>query len=198
MLICTPSVMHSGTHLLRHFILKDFRMLGTKQIEGVLYQTGGHFINSALPNLLSWFDKRDQEYPLICPMRHPARIRASFLARGRQLIYDPENKRNSYPNEGSDYESQWKNLIATNEKYPIYFIHVDDIENRDKQVRELGKILDMFLTCDWPINDLSNAKKGTHTLEITPELEEQVPTWIMEYYNEITRVVVQDVPANVA
>ena len=85
--------------------------------------------------------------------------------------------------ESADYETQWKNLGFFNENYDIHFIHVDDKQNRDKQVSQLGEMIGMELSCDWQISKESNAIHGTHNLELTDEIVSQVPDWIMDVYH---------------
>lgn len=176
--------MHSGTHILRYDIFKDFQELGMEYDDETDYIIGSHFTDFAHGHINEWINKVDY---VVVPMRHPARILQSFKKRGRR-IHPSEPMPNPLEVPGTDFHSQWENLKYYHGIKKIHYIHIDDFDNRDAQVQKLGKLIDRELKPEWPLEEgkKSNSVHGTHALEVTQELEDQVPQWVLDfYYNEI-------------
>jgi hypothetical protein len=174
--------MHTGTHLLSRQVFNDFADAPLYMVDGVDYQMRVHLTDFSHDKMHKWIGKDIQ---IVSPMRHPARVMESFRRRDRKLR--PEDKPeglNILP--GQDFESQWENLRYYNSQCEINYIHIDDLENRDNQVKELGEKIGYDLTCSWPLSiKESGASHGTHDLEITQELINQVPDWILDYYETL-------------
>ena len=176
MILGVPSIMHSGTHLLRYEILKPFADYPHHPvIEGVHYHRGGHPITAMKTQVEGWMSSSDF---IVSPMRHPARILQSFISRKRPINYDIY--------EGSDYESQWRNFIEFYNKYDISLIHIDDEENRDEQVINFSNKIGIYLTPNWPVTKRTGCFQGNHNLELTDELINKVPSWIMDFYTTLS------------
>jgi len=190
MLIATPSIMHTGTHLFENFIFRDFEPWPGYGVGGADYTYKVHYISSAMSMIEKALAEADF---IVSPMRHPARILESFKRRQRSISLNdvlsiPYVKRPVIYGirDGGDYETQWRNLAYCMSNYNIRFIHVDDFENRDAQVEQLAKDIGKELHPEWPINRHSGSSCNTHNLEITGELLDEVPAWILSLY-ELTK-----------
>ena len=188
MLVATPSIMHTGTHLFENYIFKDFESYPGYSKEGVDYAYKIHYITQARPVLDEVLEKADY---IVSPMRHPARVLQSFIRRNRSLDMNDYLKipfvvRKSIYGAmtGDDYETQWRTLAYFMGKYNIKFIHVDDFSGRDEQVQEVSKIICKPLSCEWPVDRTSGSSCNTHNYEFTTEDLEKVPAWILDLYNE--------------
>jgi hypothetical protein len=94
-MITVPSIMHSGTRLLRNVILKDIEVNGFHTYE---------------------MDKFTGEGLVISPLRHPRRIAKSFKDRERKGVKWP------YSKENLDY--QWDCMLEI-DKYNPFYVHID-------------------------------------------------------------------------
>ena len=128
---------------------------------------------------------------VVSPMRHPARILASFKSRNRpitpadtkeRIAHLPKDMRQMGMREGADFESQWKNLEHFMGKFDISFIHIDS-PDRNVHVETFSKKIGRELTCDWPLTSNSGARCGNHDLEVTDEMISEIPDWIMDIYH---------------
>ena len=185
MLLITPSIMHSGTHLLKQNILKDFKYWPYDERLDGDFQAGVHYVTHVNERQEDWMSRGDH---IVSPMRHPARILASFQSRNRPITMEDTKERIKHlephmfsmgMKEGADYESQWKNLAYFMDRYDINFIHID-ADDRDEQVEKFGKKIGRDLHCDWPVDNNSGARCGNHDKPI--EECPQPPEWVMEIY----------------
>ena len=172
-----PTIMHTGNHLAQQHI---FKSLGVGTLEGIQSESGDllityHVIDEVMDRWWKALDHCDHIYTV---MRHPARVMESFRRRGRSLKQGDRKY-----DEGCNFESQWKNLIKINDRYPLSFIHIDS-PSRDEQVWRASKLLGVPLGMEWPV---LGERQGTKDMEITEEHINQVPHWIMDFYNEIAR-----------
>jgi len=172
--IAVPSMMHSGTHLLRFDILKAFYKMEPE---------GEHFFNGSSGRIMHTFHLNHDQFPpklidtmdqlpVFTCLRHPSRMWESYKKRS---VKDRMNYRRD------KYELQWKRMIdIVSKKDPLY-VHVDVPEIRDEQVRKMGEALDLPLSCDWKVNPRSGSVHGTHNYDT---YEDGIPQEFIDFYNE--------------
>lgn len=175
MMICVPTIMHSGTHTLRYEILKEegdgknkdnWNFMGSGpsardcEVSTIL---GGHLNNSMMDK---WEDAF-KEFPVFTCLRHPVRIAETFRRRGKCIRHLNE---------------MWMNMIEVVDKYDPFYIHVDDKQVRDAQVKLMGEILGLPLKTNWPINKDTNSITGTHDFDISDTKD--VPQEFIDFYYE--------------
>jgi hypothetical protein len=166
--VVVPSVMHSGTHVLRYKILRAF----FKDNEDTC------LFNANTKNELVWFHV-DQEHRhvecqdsiVVIPMRHPRRIAKSWKSRERTPARRPYNEENLY--------SQLSQQMDLDKYNPLY-VHIDMPEIRDKQVQELSELLGLDLHYDWVPDRVSGSIAGNWDAKI--EQCPEVPGVYIEWY----------------
>jgi hypothetical protein len=172
--IAVPSMMHSGTHLLRFDILKGFYK-GEPE--------GKHFFNGSSGRVMNVFHLNHDQFPqklidmmdqlpVFTCLRHPSRIWESYKKR---------QTKDQYNYRWNKYELQWRRLIDIVSKRDPLYVHVDAPEVRDEQVKRMGEALDLPLECDWKINARSGSVYGTHNYDT---YEKDIPKEFIDFYYE--------------
>ena len=172
--ICLPTIMHTGNHLAQQHIFKGFTQcphVAIKEAEGLSLITS-HVIDDVMDR---WWTSLPHADVVFTTLRHPARVMESFRRRGRSLKAGDRQY-----DEGCNFESQWKNLIEISKEYEINYIHID-LPDRDKYVEKASSVLGIDLGKGWPV---LGEQQGTKDLEITDELINQVPDFIMGFYEK--------------
>lgn len=165
--VTVPSVMHSGTHVVRYKILRAF----FKDNEDCLFNgnsknelTGFH-----VDQMYRFMDKMQGH--IVVPMRHPRRIAKSFQSRARMPARRPYNEENLY---------EQLTLLQEVDKYNPMYIHIDIPEVRDKQVQAVSEALGLDLEYNWEPSRESGAVAGNHDVRI--EDCPQVPQIFIQHY----------------
>ena len=139
MLVCVPTIMHTGTHFIIEELLKDFK-----------YSSLLH--NQVIPDLIPNDDTKCflhvnddfhvknrgdflSSVTLIVPLRHPHRVLKSFIHRGREL---------------SAYKEQWDNMINLVAPLNPMYLHIDN-DIRDEQLALINKTLGKEFHTDWRV-----------------------------------------------
>jgi hypothetical protein len=164
-MICVPSITHSGTHLLRHIVLEEIEQVGfAARIENGMM--AGHLLNASANVIRKACEDADKVYT---PLRHPVRIWASFKKKGAPWEY---------------YMEQWGLMVNMLSQYSPTYFHTDIPELRVIEAASIRKELSLpTKEIDWTPRKETGCIRGTHTLEVTPELEAEIPSWILEFYN---------------
>jgi hypothetical protein len=173
--ICAPTMMHSGTHILRFCILKGFYKMEPN---------GPHLFNGQTENKMHVFhlnhDQFPAEYismmqsiPVFTSLRHPYRIWQSYVKRS-------ERDRINYRHE--KFILQWRRLIDLVAPNNPHYVHVDAPEIRDKQVEEMGESLGLELGYDWTVDAKSGSVAGTHQIDVRDD--KRVPQEFIDFYYE--------------
>lgn len=159
--VVLATVMHSGTHLMLYEVFKENRYAGHGERQHV-WQL--HLENRCMPFIE---EKMSEGVMLVTSMRHPARIKASFVKR-----QDKFHK----------FDEQMENLVSLEEYNPTY-VHIDMPDIRDEQTRCLGERLDLDLSTSWPVNQLmSGSIHGLHDMEVTDEWLSRVNERYVDFY----------------
>jgi hypothetical protein len=172
-IVCIPTIKHSGTHLLKNDIFKAFKNASYVQaLDGGCddgdYSVTWHVVGQ---NFDTMAEVMDLGIPIISPMRHPARVKESYIRRG---MYPPRC-------DSQSFDTQWKNMIKIYEKYDPMYIHIDS-ENRDSDVLKVASKISRDLHTDWP---LLGATHGVHDFKVTDDSIKGIPNWVMDFYNSI-------------
>ena len=132
--IMTPTIMHSGSRILRDRILPDFEKIQFHLTECKHYES--QFGN----------------YHIFTSLRHPARIWESFKRRAA--------KRTSprYPYNQETYDWQWREMIDRISKLDkVHYLTVDgDDDLRNKQIDEFEDVLKVKLSRDFTVEPNPN------------------------------------------
>ena len=169
MLICVPSITHSGTHLLRHFVLEEYKtQVGfAARTRDMNTMMAGHLLNASANVIRKACEDADRVYT---PLRHPVRILESFKRKNAPFEY---------------YMEQWGLMVNVLSKYNPTYFHTDIPELRVIESQEIRKDLRLpNIEIDWTPRKETGCVRGTHDFEVTPELEAEIPDWIMEFYNK--------------
>jgi len=122
---------------------------------------------------LAWgYWMQQENVQIIIPLRHPARCLASF------------NKRNTINSTYESYCRQWDTLISMTRKLSnIMYLHLDDKVIRDKQAKAILEVIGLSHDVDWSVATETGSKHGTHEIEISDTLLENVPEKFINFYN---------------
>ena len=165
--ILVPTVMHSGSHVVRSFFdgwcfgspeSLEYDMENTaKEMKHMIFCHVHEEGMESIKPLLG-------EYPVFIPMRHPARIYESWVRREENL---------------EELGRQLDVMIDTIDKYdPVYLLI--DSEKRDKWlVRANGKLKEQFVTT-WP----SFTTQHTMHIPVTKAMQAAVPGTVMDFYEQ--------------
>lgn len=169
--------MHSGTHLLRHVVLKAE---GKNEQDLALFN--GNSDNKMFTFHLTECERHKAElkYPIFTSLRHPRRIAESFRRRA-QHITKPR-----YPYTQEYYDIQFRELIDRIAPLDPIYLHVDH-DVRDKEVQLISDAVNLPLKADWSVNKASGSVAGTHDidLDLCPEVNSE---YIDFYYSTIERM----------
>lgn len=173
--ICVPTVMHSGTHILRFCILQGYYKM-TPDAKHLFNGTSGNKMHVFHLN----HDQFPREYiymmdaiPVFSSLRHPYRVWQSFVKR-------TEHDRINYRLD--KFNIQWRRLIDIVDKYDPLYVHVDVPEIRDEQVRKMGESLDLDLSFDWKVDAKSGSVCGTHQIDVYED--KRISKEFIDFYNE--------------
>lgn len=164
MIVCVPSIRHSGTRLVTKHILSDFVPVNPRQPipnDGKCHVITGHVTEPSLEYMNHYM----QNFPSIVPMRHPASIWKSFA--DRDMSYD-------------FYFDHWLNLMELYAEYPMAIVHVDR-HDRDYYLNEASKFLGVPLSTTWP-NDATTGDCGNAEIVVTDLMASKIPSIIMDFY----------------
>lgn len=161
LVICNPTVHHSGTKFTSRELFSSFETVPLMHWESVQDRNSnvllqGHTVNQ---HWKPWV-RALTTYPIVLfTLRHPFRVWESFQRR---------NKRDF-----GLYSNLWDNLIQLyyNRMYwgpqeHIFFLHIDDFDLRNEQVKYLNTELDLKLETTWPINEHLGCKENTHAVAL--------------------------------
>lgn len=173
--ICVPTMMHSGTHLLRFEILK-------KQYK--MEPDAEHFFDGDTDNRAYVFHLNEDQMPMVylsmmeqlpvfTSLRHPYRIWQSYKKRA-------ERDRLNYRHE--KFCLQWNRLIDIVSKNDPFYVHVDAPEIRNDQVEKMADFLNLPLKTDWPVNAKSGSACGMHEIEVYSD--PMIPQKFIDFYYE--------------
>lgn len=177
--IC-PSVKHTGHHFMMNQIFKP-EYIPTPphkpdHINTRVVYTGHFEENLGFNGIWSVMGCNHQTF---IPLRHPARVLASFRSRGLMPVkYHP------------GFYFQWYTMMELCEYWTglgrkILYLHLDDLNIRESQSIAMLKNLDIaykFNRLDWGINETNGCKQGNHSLEITSEMEKEIPVDMLDFY----------------
>lgn len=171
MIIATPTITHTGTRFLHRRILRSpthYRVCSmghqNRGSHGMIFHT--HMFNELRD---VWQSYLAGGFPIIIPLRHPVRNYQSLKLRKANL---------------PRFNEQWENLIALADKCDPMYLHLDDLEVREKQAFAITQRFQLPTEIDWSAGKTSGATHGTHELAITEELAELIPTGFIEFYNQ--------------
>jgi len=146
--------MHSGTHLIKDEIFKDFHHLSWNEDIGdeKLYKVCFHVTDATICKI---------KHPCYVPLRHPVRIIESHKRRNREGLID----------------QQFKNMINIVDKYDPFYLFIDE-PIRNRQIDEMSEMVNHKLETDLPVL----TERNTHDFEITDNRILNTPNWIMDFY----------------
>lgn len=149
-MILVASVMHTGTLFTIKRILPDY------DVEQV------HFTDKHINRMI---DRVKGCKHVIIPLRHPARCLEAFKRRSKEYSY---------------FTEQWDNMLNMAGDMSPYYIHIDDIDRRDDDIKRLcvrtgGDI-------DWTPSIHAGMKTHTYDLEITDDMVKEIPKRYIDFY----------------
>jgi len=170
--IVVPTMMHSGTHLLRYVILNGY----------VKNKNEDCFFNGDSGRIMTTFhvhSHTDQykdllnKNPVFTCLRHPLRMIQSYRRR--------EGPGVGLSQKIQHFHAGWKWMM---EQLPekALFVHIDS-DKRDAQVDAMSEALNLPLIKDWRVNEFSGSVHGTHNVGINgsdPEVKQEY----IDYYYE--------------
>lgn len=155
MVVCIPTIMHTGTHFVKEHLFKDYKPLsivndydGEGDAKYCFHVVSGATMGYGLP--------RAYTNPVVVPLRHPYRVKQAF-----------EKRYN-----GEDFDlmhDQWYNMITHISKFNPYYLHLDDEERREKDLQNLNKGLGLNLQTDW---SLQGSKSGTNLINVPKSIND--------------------------
>lgn len=152
--IVCPTIMHSGSRILRYRVLEDFDKLEFHLTE------------------CKRFKDELNIFQIFTSLRHPARIRESFARR------EALRRKSRYPYNQEYFDLQWREMIDNISKRDPFYLHVDD-DCRDAEVGLMEDYFKKELPRNWEfVEDTSTA--GTHDLPI--EDCPEVPQEYIDFY----------------
>lgn len=165
MIVCVPTVMHTGTHVIRNQVFSGFQEIHFKGLgfQGNKGQVVGHLLNNTVCHWIKAFDKFGN---IFMPIRHPSRVLESFRRRDKCERF---------------YREQWDLFLEIGAAYDITYLHIDDLALRDKQVVRISEQIGMPVTPSW---ELEGSEHGTHDMEITQGLLDQTPERYIRFYED--------------
>lgn len=171
--IVVPTIMHSGTHVLRDNILRD-RAYHSEE-DSILGKRGNPKMLGFHLTECNRFINELEKYPVITTLRHPRRVRESFRRR------EEKRTRSRYPYNQKYFDLQWREMIDRISKTDVLYVHIDEPEVRDQEVDALREKFNLPFHKDWKVN---NEICGTSEIPIEdcPEVDQE---YIDFYYQNI-------------
>lgn len=174
--IVVPSVMHSGTHLLRYQILQAH----FKDDEDTCLFNGNSGNVMHKFHVDQWYDHRREleNFPVYAPLRHPRRIAASWMKR--------QGGRPRRPYTIGYLEEQLEIMQEVIDTYNPLYLHVDH-PVRDIEVDLIGRSLWLPIKACWDVCKRSGSVTGLHNIPIKdcPQINKK---YIDFYYETVERV----------
>ena len=178
--ICVPSIMHSGTHVIRYQILRAYFQDGDTDhfFNGPAHQPWKNTLHGFHVDQAHRYQNQLDNLPVFAPLRHPRRIAKSFKSRERAKSRMPYTEQNLY--------KQFDLMMAMDELYDIMYLHVDH-EVRDLEVELMAWELKLPLEKNFEVCKRSGSVAGNHEtpLEECPEVSQH---YIDFYYETINRM----------
>jgi len=156
-MICVPTIMHSGTHVLRYRVLKPFM---DDMVKFHLTECDR-------------FKRELDELPIFTSLRHPRRIMESYRRRAEL------KRKTRYPHDRATLDWQFRELIDNISKRSPLYLHVDD-ECKHIEVDVMEEFLGRPLGRDFSVSLETNARCGTHDVDIDDCPE--VPQEYIDFY----------------
>lgn len=180
MIIVVPSIMHSGTHLLRYQILgASFK----DRTDGKFFNNGsGNEMIKFHVDQIPRFRRELDSYPVFAPLRHPRRVAQSFKMRADIRARVPYTREN--------FDHQWRMMIDEVDKRNPIYLHVDH-SVRDYEVDLLRKATNLPLEKNFEVCRKSGAICGNHDVDLDdcPEVLAEFEDF---YFNTIDRMKERD------
>jgi len=177
MIFAMPSVPHSGHHFMRYRVFVGYNDNSPYDWDADITRgesrlndpsiISGHFHG---PEMYLW-EQIVQQYPVIVPLRHPARNWLSFQKRRKSHLL---------------WSSQWDNMIRLSKTFvsPLY-IHIDQLDVREDEAAIMLDAADLDHEVDWSTDkNETGARYGTEFAEITEDLLEDIPQEYIDFYYE--------------
>lgn len=176
--IAVPSIMHSGTHVLRYQILKAHFQEDDKDT---------CFFNGNSKNKMHGFhvdqahrfESQLHNCKIFSPLRHPRRVARSFKSRERAKSRMPYIQQNVY--------NQFDIMSMLDKRFDIIYLHVDAPEVRDLEVELMAWELNLPLEKNFEVCRRSGSVAGNHDIPLDncPEVPDK---YINFYYETIERM----------
>lgn len=166
MIVCLPTIMHTGTQLMVYGLFKEFTQAKPDtywKFDGdiIVYKHVGKDLYG------DWFGLLRN--PIVVPLRHPARVLESFQRRGRNIEH---------------YLEQWEVMINEVHRLNPMYIHIDS-NIRDSQVNAISKVIGKDLNIDW--SEVIRGRpgtEGTHNMELPGRMPELIPQHFIDFYQD--------------
>jgi hypothetical protein len=171
MIIATPTITHTGTRFLHREIFKTFKVKNVgdaRDDENVIYHV--HMFDKEKVKLNVF---ANNGWPVVIPLVHPARNFESIC------------RRNKWPKE---FFEQWNNMLEFCEQCSPMFLHLDDIELRELQSKDLIRAFDLPNDINWEPKTTVGATHGTHELVLTDAHIVKVPRRYIDFYEQMKEV----------
>jgi hypothetical protein len=154
--IVVPTIMHSGSRILRYRVLEPF-----DKVEFHLTEC-------------KRFRRELEERQVFTSLRHPRRIRESFKRR------EEKRTKSRYPYNQKYFDLQWREMIDRIAKLSPYYLHVDH-PAREKEIDRMEDYFNMELSRDFTFTEDSSSS-GTWDIDI--EECPEVPQEYIDFYYE--------------
>jgi len=164
MIICIPTIRHSGTRLICKKVFAGWKLANPIKpiIKGGNHIIAGHVYEPSLEYMIKYASK----YPSIVPLRHPVRIWKSFV--DRELGYDY-------------YYDHWMNMAKRISGFNPTYVHIDRPSIRDIELNKFEGRIGMALKHDWS-TDSSVSDNGNEDYLISHYELQKIPDVIMKFY----------------
>lgn len=155
--VIVPTIMHSGSRILRDRVLEGVGMVAFHLTE------------------CDRFHVELQRGPIFTSLRHPALIWESFKRRAAK------RNRSRYPYNQETFDWQWREMIDRISKLKPFYLHVDAPDIREKQVERMEAELGRELSKDFSYSP--GPKDGfTGTHDLNPDDLEPVSQEYVDFY----------------
>lgn len=141
-MIVVVSMHHSGTHFVLEHLLADYPRIGNEIGEAVPAKFKVHkHCEPENVNALEWWLQR---YPCIVPLRHPAKMVASWATRDGKPM--------------AELKRQYAMLEFLDQRYRLNYLPLDTL-HRERDLYDLNAALDTDFRTDWRVV-MSNGKSA--------------------------------------
>ena len=143
--ICVPTIMHSGSRVLRYQILKAHEKNGDED-DCLFNGNSGRKMIDFHTTETDRFTNEIANYPIFTSLRHPRRIMASFDLRASYKTTP------RYPYDETTYNQMFRALIDDIAPRDPIYLHVDH-PVRDKEVEVIREATGLPIEADWSVKD---------------------------------------------